>query len=395
MKIKIDYGKKGLVIDVPDKNLSKILSMRNTRPVDNPEKEIEKSLEMPVSSPPLRLLAKGKSNAVILISDITRPVPNRILLPPILKTLENSGIKRENITILIATGIHRPNLGKELISMVGEFIYKNYKILNHYSKKNDELTFIGNTISGIPVYINSTYLNSELKIATGFIEPHLMAGYSGGRKSICPGICGLETVKYVHGPEILEHPDCREGILDGNPYHKEAENIMKMAGLDFIVNVSLNEEREITGVFSGEPVEAHKKGAQFVEKHVSSYIKEKVDVVITTNGGYPLDLNLYQCCKGATGALSVVKKGGTIIVTAECSEGLGSPEFAELFRNENNPEIFMNKINNPDFFVVDQWGLEEFIRVIKYADLYIVTDGISKEDKNKSFLDFSDSVDEL
>ena len=360
----------------------------------NPQKEIEESLEIPISSQPLKSLVQGKANAIILVSDVTRPVPNGMLLPPVLKTLEQNGISKGNIVILVATGIHRPNFGDELRALLGEFVYKNYNIANHYSKRVKDLVYLGTTGIGTPVYINKLYIDSELKIATGFIEPHMMAGYSGGRKSICPGISGLETVKYVHGPEILEHPECREGVLEGNPFHEEAVNIMKMAELDFIVNVSLNEEREITGIFSGDPVEAHKKGAKFVKEHVSSFVQEPFDVVITTNGGFPLDLNLYQCGKGATGALPIVKNGGTIILAAECSEGLGSPEFVELFREEKDPDAFMDKISNSDFFVVDQWGLEEFIKVIRKVNLTVITEGVSKEDKKKSFLHFTNSVEE-
>jgi len=394
MKITIDYGKDGMEIEVPAKNLSHIISMKHQQPLADPVANIEQSLNTPVNSPSLNELTEGKSSVVILVSDITRPVPNSILLPPILNILQENGIEKGNIIILVATGLHRPNMSDELKMLVGEDIYKNYYVTNHYSKKLEELVYLGNTHNGTPVIVNKFYYESQLKIATGFIEPHLMAGYSGGRKSVCPGVCGIETVRHVHSPKILEHPECREGVLNGNPYHEEAEKIMKMAGLDFIVNVSLNEKREITGVFTGEPVEAHKRGSKFVGEQVSSYIPEFVDVVITTNGGYPLDLNLYQCCKGATGALPIVKPGGTVILAAECSEGLGSPEFEELFRNEKDPGTFMDKITNTDFFVVDQWGLEELIKAHNKVNLFLISGGVLEEDKQNSFFMFKENVEQ-
>ena len=393
MKIQLDYGEKGLRVEVPDKNLVKILSMKKSRPNSNPLKMVTLSLENPIAAPPLSALAQDKKNACIVICDITRPVPNKILLPPILKILENSGIKRENITILIATGIHRPNEGDELIYLIGEEIASNYRVINHFAQNMETHTFLGQTTKGTEVFVDSMYVNADLKITIGFIEPHLMAGFSGGRKLICPGISSLETVKVMHGPAILEHPNTREGIIDGNPFHEEALEIAQMAGVDFIVNVALNEDRKITRIFSGDLIKAHAEGVSFVRDHVKDTIPEAVDIVVTTSAGYPLDATYYQSIKGLTAALPIVKKGGTIILTAECREGMGSPEFSQLVTETYDITQFMKDIYRDDYFVVDQWQLEELVKVLRKAEVYLYADGISAEDKGKILITAVDTVE--
>lgn len=385
MKIKIDYGKSGLWIQVPDKNLIKILSMKELQAIDNPMDGVNNALESPIDSLLLAQLASGKKSACIVICDITRPVPNKILLPPILSTLEQSGIDRENITILIATGIHRPNLGDELIYLVGEEIASQYKIVNHYARKKDAHSYLGKTSRGTDVFVDSTYVNADLKITTGFIEPHLMAGFSGGRKLICPGIASLDTVKVMHSPQILEHPSAREGIIDGNPFHEESLEIAQMAGVDFIMNVALNENKQITGIFAGDLEKAYQQGVAFVREQVSDTIPEPADIVITTSAGFPLDATFYQSIKGLTAALPIVKQGGTIILAAECCEGLGSPEFSQLLRETTDMDQFMQNILLEDYFVVDQWQLEEYAKVLRKAEVLLFSKGIAPEDKANIF----------
>ncbi|UCE06840.1 MAG: nickel-dependent lactate racemase [bacterium] len=394
MKIKIDYGKSGLWIDVPAKNLFKILSMKDSQPIDNPITSVKKALESPIGSLPFAQLARGKKSACIVICDITRPVPNKILLPPLLYTLEENGIQRENITILIATGIHRPNLGDELVYLVGEEIASNYQIVNHYAMKQETHTYIGKTSRGTDVFVDSTYVNADLKITTGFIEPHLMAGFSGGRKLICPGISSLDTVKVMHSPKILEHPNAREGLIEGNPFHEESLEIAKMARMDFIVNVALNENKQITGIFAGDMEKAHEQGVAFVREQVGHIVSEPVDIVITTSAGYPLDATFYQSVKGLTAALPVVKEGGTIILAAECQEGLGSPEFSQLVSETIDIDIFMQNIFRDDYFVVDQWQFEEFAKVVRKVDVYLYSEGVPKKDKDKMLVTPIDSVED-
>jgi nickel-dependent lactate racemase len=380
MRIKIDYGIEGIEANVPDKNLVKILSMKPSSPISDPIAAVEKALQKPIGSKPLAEIAREKKSACVVICDITRPVPNEILLPPILETLEQSGIDKENITILIATGIHRPNLGDELIQLVGKEIAENYRVVNHYAKKMEEHVHVGKTSRGTDVYIDKTYVNADLKITTGFIEPHLMAGFSGGRKLVCPGIASLETVKVMHSPKILEHPNAREGQIGGNPFHEEVIEMVEMVGMDFMVNVSLDENRNIVGIFAGDYLEAHAVGVEFVRKHVVDTVKEPVDIVITSSAGAPLDATFYQAIKGMTAALPIIKQGGTIIIAAECKEKLGSPEFTDLVSSTTDMQVFMDKITKEGLFVVDQWQFEEFAKVRRKADVFIFSKNLNIND---------------
>jgi nickel-dependent lactate racemase len=330
----------------------------------------------------------------VLICDITRPVPNRMILPPLLRTLEASGIARKDILILVATGLHRPNEGAELEEMVGPEILANYRIENHFGKDLSQHTYLGTTPRGVPAWIDSRYVDADLKITTGLIEPHLMAGYSGGRKVICPGIAALETVKVWHGPAFLEHPKADCGILDGNPVHEENTRIAWMAGCDFIVNVCIDGQRRITWVGAGHMEEAWLRGVRFCEQVVKVRLPEPVDVVVTSCAGYPLDTTWYQAVKGLTGALPIVKKGGTIILAASLSEGLGSPEFQQLMRDNPDLQVFKHRILGKDYFVMDQWQLEELAKVVEHCKVKVVTDGLPPETVRRCFVEPARTVEE-
>jgi len=386
MLIGMRYGRGELQVEVPDENLAHVLRLRPYVPIENQQEVVSNALEHPISSPPLHELAKNRKSACVVISDITRPVPNKVILPPILKVLEESGIRREDIVILIATGIHRPNVGKELEEMVGAEIMQNYRIVNHFSEKLDTHEYLGLTKNHTPVYVDKTYLTADLKITTALIEPHLMAGYSGGRKAICPGISSIETMKVMHGPKILEHPKATTGVIDGNPFHEEATKIARMAGVDFIVNVAVDDKRRLVGVFAGDMVEAHLAGIKFVEEHALVAIPEPVDIVLTSSAGYPLDATFYQAIKGFVGAMGIVKEGGSIIIVAQLSEGIGGEEFTDLVLNTLSLEQFMVDIFDPKNFVVDQWQLEELAKVAKKAAVYCYSDGISYQLLGKLFV---------
>lgn len=380
MKIRLDYDKEGLEVEVPDKNIERILEMKSLPAVLKPQEAIKRALTNPSGSPPLTDIARGRKSACIVISDKTRPVPNKVILPGLLETLEDSGTKRGEITILIATGMHAPVEERELVELVGKDIAANYRIVNHLARKDEAHTFLGETSSGIPAYINSIYCSSDLKILTGFIEPHLMAGFSGGRKSICPGISSVKTLRIYHGPRLVESPLSTPGILEGNPCHEEALEIAKMAGVDFILNVTLNSEKKITGIFAGDLEEAHMIGAQFCKEQVSDCVREPVDIVITSGGGYPLDHDFYQTVKGMVGALEVVKKGGTIIVVSGCRDGIGSPEFEKLLLEMKDMDSFMRMISREDYFCIDQWEVEELIKVLKKARIKLFSSGLNTEE---------------
>lgn len=402
MQFTLDYGKTGLTVDLPDENVVGPLSIRHVPPLDNPREVLQQKLASPTGACGLAELAQGRRDACIVICDITRPVPNELILSELLPTLEAAEIPREKILVLIATGLHRPNEGDELIELVGEHIAKNYRCENHHGKRIDEHTFLGDSPRGVPAWIDSRYVNADLKITTGLIEPHLMAGYSGGRKLVCPGIAALETVKIWHGPQFLEHPKADCGFLEGNPVHEENTAIAKMAGCDFIVNVTLGasdpdassvQVAPITSIHAGDMEAAFHEGVAFIENVVKAAVPAPCDVVVTSSAGYPLDTTFYQAVKGLTGVLPIVKEGGTIVIAASLSEGIGSPEFRRLFQDNTSLEDFMHRILGKDYFVMDQWQLEELAKVRRKAKVKFVTDGLPPETVNGLFVESASSVE--
>ena len=394
MRIKMDYGKTGLMVDLPNDKVIGPLEIKNAIPLANQSQAISDALANPIGSKPLAEIAKGKKTACILICDITRPVPNKVILPQILKTIEEAGVPRSGITILIATGLHRPNEGEELVELVGEDIANNYRVENHHGKETSEHDYLGITPKGVPVYIDSRYIRAELKITTGLIEPHLMAGYSGGRKVICPGIAGIETVKVWHGPRFLEHPNADCGIVEGNPVHEENTYIALMSGCDFIVNVCVDGNRQITWAGAGDMIKAWEAGVSFVRQVVRVAIKEPVDIVLTSCAGYPLDITWYQAVKGLIGALPIIKKGGTIILVASLTEGLGSPEFQQVLSENPDLKAFKKRILETDYFVMDQWQLEEFAKVIEKCKIKVYSKGLEHSVLNKCHVTPIDSVEQ-
>ena len=380
------YGRGEIGVDVPNPNLISVLASQEFPPIENPEQAILDALETPTDSPALSEMAKNRKSATIVISDITRPVPNKLILPPMLRIIEEQGVPREEIRILIATGIHRPNEGDELLEMVGSQIMENYQIVNHFSQKQETLINLGQTQNGTPVLINRLYVESDLKVISALIEPHLMAGYSGGRKAICPGLASIKTMKIMHGPQILEHPKASVGILEGNPFHAEATEIALMAGVDFSLNVTINDRRQLTGVFAGDMVNAHLAGAKFAEKQTKATLPEPADVVIVSCAGYPLDTTFYQAIKGVLSAIEVVKEGGMVILVAECQEGIGSGPFTDLILKTKNLEQFVRNTYNPKNFVIDQWQLEELAKAIRKANVYFYSDKIPYEQQQQLFV---------
>ncbi len=394
MQVRLEYGRTGLQATLPGERVVRSLAYKEAPPLTNPGASIRQVLERPIGTTPLGELARDRQDACIVICDITRPVPNELMLPPILETIEAAGIARDRITILIATGLHRPNEGDELVEIVGRHIADNYRIENHHGTDLDEHTFLGDSPRGVPVWIDSRYVEADLKITTGLIEPHLMAGFSGGRKLICPGIAALETVKVWHGPDFLEHPRADCGILDGNPVHEENTWIGRKAGCDFIVNVVIDTERRPLHFVAGDMEQAFLAGVDFVRGVVRDTVERPVDIVVTSCAGYPLDTTFYQAVKGLTGALPIVKQGGTIIMAASLSEGIGSPEFQQVFEENDSLDVFIQRIMGKDYFVMDQWQVEELAKVRRKAKVKLISDGLPAETINRLFVESASSVEQ-
>lgn len=380
MQIRLKYGEKGLALEFPETpNFVGVLYPQEAKVLPLPGAAVEQSLIQPIESAPLLELARGKADAVIVISDITRPVPNALLLPIIIRQLEAAGIPADKITILIATGIHRPNEGAELERLVGKDIAATYRIINHFSKNQEEMLLVGQVGDGVPALVNKHYLAADLKILTGFIEPHMWAGFSGGRKSILPGISSVMTLEFMHGPEMVAHPQTRYGVLEGNPFHEAGLAIMAQAGADFIVNVTLDTDKQVTGVFSGHPVNAHLAGVEFLSRHCVRTLKEPLDFVVTTNAGAPLDCNLYQTAKGISGVAGATREGGVILIASECLEGFGSEEYRAVFEHATTPQAFIEKLMKKEFFLPDQWCAQETYQVMLKKEIWVHTQGIDAE----------------
>ncbi|MCP4666086.1 MAG: nickel-dependent lactate racemase [Deltaproteobacteria bacterium] len=378
MKIGLLCGEKSVDLNIPERVA--LLEMESVEALSNPQGAVQEALSNPIESPPLKELAQGKKNVCIVISDITRPVPNRIILPPMLQILQESGIGKENTTILIATGMHRPNLGEELASVVGRDIMDNYTIVNHYCREPEAYRKI-DEIDGAPIEINRRYLDADLKILTGLIEPHFYAGYSGGRKSILPGISSFETMKFMHSYAMIDHPNVTNCLLEGNPFHEYGLQVTELAGADFILNVVINKERRIAGVFAGHYNHAHVAGCRMVYGHSAVELEQRVDMVITSGGGYPLDATFYQMSKAFIGSKNILKKGGTIVLVCECREGMGSPEFSGIMCSGAGRKAFIETYCDPKNFVIDQWCAQNIYQALDHAGrVYVHSPGLSHDD---------------
>lgn len=378
MRIDLAFGKEGLELDLPEGFRYRVLEARSATPLADPEAALAAALDAPVGSPPLVELARGKRTAAISVCDITRPAPNRVVLPHVLSRLQRAGIARENITILIATGLHRPATDAEIRQICGDAA-ANTRVVNHHARERSEHRHLGSTASGTPVWIDERFVSADLRLTLGFIEPHLMLGYSGGRKLVAPGLAAQETIKVLHSPRFMRQPLAVEGSIDDNPLHMELLEIARMARQDFIVDVALARNRAIAGVFAGHPEQAHRKGVKFVSRVMLERIPELVDAVITTSAGYPLDLTFYQTLKGVTAASHIVKPGGKILLMAACDEGAGGPEFCRMLEENPSDRGFMDAIAAAPDVTVDQWQLEKLGLVTAKAEVLFYVPGLPAE----------------
>ena len=393
MNITLDYHRSGLEVRVPDEHLAAVLNMRETSPLVDPVAATREALRRPVAGPHLETLGQGRRNACVVVSDITRPVPHDIILPPLLECLERSGLRPEDITLLVATGLHAPMDEDQLRETLTDAVVDRYPVVNHVARNGEEQADLGTTRTGIPIHVDRRYVRSDLKVLTGLIEPHFMAGYSGGRKLVAPGLVGVETIKHLHGPKILEHPRATTGVLDGNPLHEAALEIARRAGVDFILNVSMDEDRRVTGVFAGELDQAHRYGVSEVESMVVASVEEPVDIVVTSSAGYPLDTTFYQAVKGMVGVLDILREGGSIVIAAGCADGIGSPDFEGLLRRTTDIDAFLDWIEQPGVFTIDQWEIEELIKALKKGRVYLYTDGLSDDDVRNCLVEPVPSVE--
>jgi nickel-dependent lactate racemase len=379
VKTEFAFGKKGLTVALPEGPQYRLILSRSSGPVADPATAIEVALDAPIGRPPLAQLAAGRKSAAISVCDITRPAPNRVTLPPLLERLHRAGIPKEAVTILIATGLHRQATRDELNAILGPDIAAGYRIANHDARDRAAHRSLGSTRRGTPVFIDERFMAADLHITLGFIEQHLMLGFSGGRKLVAPGVAGEETIRTIHSPRFMREPAATEGSIEGNPLHAELLEIAAMAGHDFILDVTMTRERDISGVFAGCPVNAHAAGVRFLREHSMERLPEAADAVITSAAGYPLDLTFYQTIKGITAAEHIVKPRGPILLLGECAEGIGSPDFAEKLRAYAGPENYLRAIADTPV-VPDQWQLEKLALTERNHKVFFYTPGAPKRE---------------
>jgi nickel-dependent lactate racemase len=378
MRTHLSFGSSGLDVELPGGFDYRFLEARSAQPLADAAAAIEQALDAPIGTPALEVLARGKKTAAISVCDITRPAPNRLVLPPVLERLHRAGIPREGVTILIATGLHRPATEAEVVEILGPEIASAYRWGNHNARQLAEHRSLGVTASGTPVYIDERFVSADLRLTLGFIEPHLMLGYSGGRKLVAPGQAARETITVLHSPKFMRDPRAVEGSIEDNPLHRELLEIARMAGHNFMVDVALTRDRRVAGVFAGDLVQAHRRGVEFVSRVMLEMLEEPVDAVITTAAGYPLDLTFYQAVKGITAASHVVKPGGKILLMAACQEGPGAPEFRRMLQTCSSWEQFLNDIDGTPV-EIDQWQLEKLALIARQAELLFYVPGLSAE----------------
>ncbi|MGH9616923.1 MAG: nickel-dependent lactate racemase [Acidobacteriaceae bacterium] len=376
MNVHVSFGKQGLALNLPDGPRYQIVKVHSAPPLPDVEQAIGAALDAPVAGPPLIELARGKKSAAISICDITRPAPNPLTLPPMLDRLHRAGIRPMDVTLCIATGLHRAATDEELRTILGPKIAATYRIVNHDARDPTRHLFLGMTKQGTPVHIDERFLVADLHLSLGFIEQHLMLGFSGGRKMVAPGLAAQETIKVIHSPRFMREGRATEGSIEENPLHAELLEVARMARHDFMLDVTLTKSREISGIFAGEPVAAHAAGVGFLRSSSTEHLPDYVDAAITSAGGYPLDLTLYQAIKGVTAAQHIVKPGGKILIVSECAEGVGSPEFAKKMREYPGPQPLLDHIQHSPV-EIDQWQLEKLALVSLTHQVLLYAPGLA------------------
>lgn len=369
MNVNLAYGEGYLPVDFPDARTTVIEPIR-TPGLPNERAAVRQALDAPVGAPALARWIHPGDRVCIVFTDITRATPNHRLIPWLLEYL--AFIPRQDILLLNGLGTHRPNTRAELETLLTPAVVANYRVVNHEPENGAGLTLFGVTRNGAPVRLNRHLAEAQVRIITGFIEPHFFAGFSGGPKGIMPGVAALETIMSNHGARQIGDPHAAFGITAGNPIWEEMRDIALRVGPSFLLNVALNEGREITGVFAGDLIAAHQRGAEFVRRSAMRKVEALFDIVVTTNSGYPLDLNLYQGVKGMSAGARILKPGGTLILAAECREGLpAQSEFERLLRQVARPEEILALLATPGFVRPEQWQAQIQAQIQRRATVLI------------------------
>ncbi len=381
MQLQLAYGKTGLTIDLPDDAPVTVIEPRHVPGLPDEWAAISEALRNPTGTRPLRDLVGPADTVAIVFSDITRPMPNDRALPPLLAELAQAGVPDGQVVLINALGTHRPQTDPELRGMLGDEVVDRYRIVQHDAWDVENLVEVTRNHAGRGVRVNPAYLDASARILTGFVEPHFFAGFSGGPKAVLPGIADVESILDNHGPAMISHPGATWAVTDGNPMWEEMLRVALATRPDFVLNVTLNQQRQITGVFAGELERVHYEGTELVRRTAMRPVPEPFDVVITSNSGYPLDLNLYQAVKGMVAANQIVRPGGDIIVAASCWDGIPDHgEYKRLLWEADSVDELLERMMAPGFRCHDQWEAQVQAQIQKRANVHLYAGGLSDEE---------------
>jgi len=396
MEIRLPYGKEYLFITLDGEADS--ITGKELPSLDSPYEKILQALRNPLNCRPLRELVSPADRIVIVHTDITRATPNHILIPALIDELLDSGAEEKNITLLNGTGSHRGQSRDELAVMLGEEVVKRFRVIQHDAFDPAGLVFTGRTESGNDIYLNREYVEADIRIVTGFIEPHFFAGFSGGPKALLPGIAGIESIMANHNAAHISSTCATWGITTGNPLWEEIARAATFAMPHFCLNVSLNADKGITGIFAGELFSAHAEGCAFVADQAMVPVRQPYDIVIATNSGYPLDQNLYQAVKGLSAAAGITKKGGAIVMAAACQDGMPDHgHFRNILAAHDDPQSLLRSLG--PHTVPDQWQAQILAKILLHCSVYLYSGGLNDDDLKTAMINrcgnIADTVEKL
>jgi nickel-dependent lactate racemase len=384
VRTELQYGKGELAVKIPSSDVT-VLRTKHEDGLPNEAAAFREAVRRPIGSAPLNELVGAKDRVAVVIPDITRPLPSNRLLPWLFEEL--SHVPARNVTIINGTGSHRPNTEEELVAIVGREVASNFRVVNHNAHDSDTLAFAGRSPEGRDVYMNREYVEADRRIVLGFIEPHFMAGFSGGYKGVFPAVADVDSIMHYHRASVIGHARSTWGVLEDNPTQDQIRANGSLLPVDFLVNVTINRAREITGFFCGEVLAAHERGCEANKASVMVACEREYPIVVTTNGGYPLDQNLYQAVKGMSAAYQIVSEGGLILSVSRCNDGFPNHgNFRKMLLAHSSPEDMLETIYSPGFSVFDQWQVQLFALILQRARVALYSE-IPPEDVRRVHLE--------
>ncbi|MFK7856687.1 MAG: nickel-dependent lactate racemase [Granulosicoccus sp.] len=391
------YGRGSLSVKLPANAEPHIITKPDFPPPGSADQVYRQAMANPIESAELEVLCAGCSTACILICDITRPVPNHVFLQPMIRTMIDAGIPLNAITVLVATGLHRPNEGDELRELVNDqWVLDNVTVVNHFALNDEDHVDLGVTSTrGTPVKLNRLFVEADLRIATGLVEPHFMAGYSGGRKVIAPGVAHHETIRTFHSARFMEDPAATQCNLDHNPLHEEQLEIVRMLGDVYALNTIIDEDRNLVHATFGEVISSHLSAVDFVARFTEINVGRRFHTVITSSAGYPLDQTYYQTVKGMVTPLGILEPGGTLIIASECAEGIGSDHYRSAQEKlvALGPDAFLQTLLAKQLADVDEWQTEMQLKPMRTGTVYLYTTGLSDDDRSLTGVQRVDNIE--